>query len=155
MSVRNACLGILSLAILAAAPSTPAQGWNAEQQEIWKVEEQQWKLAAAKDSSWIEKMVHPNLSYWDSTYPAPQGKASLLKWDRYNNENTTVLQQELFPISITVTGSVAVVQYRYAIARENYKKDREMFTGRYTDVLVKDGGTWKFIGWAGGDDPKK
>ncbi len=155
MSMRNALLGLLSLAVLAVAASTPAQTWSADQQEVWRVEEQQWKMAAAKDSSWIEKMVHPNLSYWDSSYPGPQGKASLLLWDRYNNETTTVLQQELFPISITITGGVAVVQYRYAVARENHKKDREMVTGRYTDVLLKDGGTWKFIGWAGGDDPKK
>lgn len=32
---------------------------------------------------------------------------------------------------------------------------REMVTGRYTDVLVKEGGRWLFITWAGGDDPKK
>jgi hypothetical protein len=50
---------------------------------------------------------------------------------------------------------VAVVHYRYSVARENFKKDQEMVTGRYTDVLVKDGGRWLFITWAGGDDSKK
>ena len=44
---------------------------------------------------------------------------------------------------------------RYSIARENYKKERETVTGNYTDVLVKEGGRWLFIAWAGGDDPKK
>ncbi len=28
-------------------------------------------------------------------------------------------------------------------------------TGHYMDVLVKEGGHWQFIAWAGGDDPKK
>jgi hypothetical protein len=28
-------------------------------------------------------------------------------------------------------------------------------SGRWTDVLIKEGGRWMFIGWAGGDDPKK
>ena len=41
------------------------------------------------------------------------------------------------------------------IARENYKKERETVTGRYTDILVKEGGRWLFISSAGGDDPKK
>ena len=60
-----------------------------------------------------------------------------------------------FPISLTITGNIAVVQYRYQIAREDYKKERETVWGRYTDVLVKEGGRWLFIAWTGGDDPKK
>jgi hypothetical protein len=143
-------------ALLAVACATAsAQTWNAEQQEIWKVEELQWKLSAAKDDSWIEKMVHPNLSYWENDKGAPQTRASLQRWSRYQNESGTVLVQELFPSAITVTGNIAVVQYRYLMARENYKKERETISGRYTDVLLKDGGKWLFIGWSGGDDPKK
>jgi ketosteroid isomerase-like protein len=140
---RRLSLGLLSLALAAFSPAASAQTWSPEQQELWRLEELQWKLAAAKDASWIEN------------WPGPQSKASLLLWDRYNNASATVLQQELFPISITITGNVAVVHYRYSVARENYKKDQEMVTGRYTDVLVKDGGRWLFITWAGGDDPKK
>ena len=40
-------------------------------------------------------------------------------------------------------------------ADPNYKKERETVTGHYTDVLLKENGTWKFIAWEGGDDPKK
>jgi hypothetical protein len=155
MPVLRTPLALVCLALVSVAPAVPAQTWSKDQQEIWKLEEQQWKLSAAKDSSWIESMVHPNLNFWNNQAPGPQTKASLLLWDRYNNASSTVLQQELFPISITITGSIAVVQYRYMIAKENYKKDQEMVTGRYTDVLVKEGGRWLFITWAGGDDPKK
>ena len=152
MSYRQWCL---SLALAAFAGTASAQTWSAEQQEIWRVEEQQWKMAAEKDLSWIDKLVHPNLSYWDRDQPAPQNKASLSRWNRYGSTNTTVLEQELFPITVTITGNIAVAQYRYAIARENYKKEREIATGRYTDILVKEGGRWLFLAWAGGDDPKK
>jgi Domain of unknown function (DUF4440) len=143
------------LSLMAVATLTSAQTWNAEQQEIWKLEEQQWQMSKDKDLSWIDKMVHPNISYWDVEQPAPQNKASLARWNRYNNSNATVLEQELFPISMTITGNIAVAHYRYSVARENYKKERETVTGRYTDVLVKEGGRWLFIAWAGGDDPKK
>jgi len=112
-------------------------------------------MAKDKDASWIDKMVHPNLSYWDNDQVGPQNKASLSRWNRYTNSNSTVLEQEIFPISVTITGNIAVAQYRYTTARENYKKERETTSGRYTDVLIKDGGQWKFIAWAGGDDPKK
>jgi hypothetical protein len=154
MLKRSLTLVLLSFLLTAAGAAT-AQTWSADQQDVWRLEEQQWKMAAAKDSTWIEKMVHPNLSYWDVERPAPQTKASLLRWDRYNYSNATVLEQEIFPISITVTGNIAVAQYTYSVARENYKKEREMANGRYTDVLVKEGGRWLFIAWAGGDSPKK
>ncbi|MBC7789716.1 MAG: nuclear transport factor 2 family protein [Anaerolineae bacterium] len=154
MSIRRLYL-LVPFALAALANSAAAQTWSTEQQEVWKLEEQQWKMAAAKDASWIDKMVHNNLSYWDNDQVAPQNKASLTRWNRYNSGNTTTLEQEIFPISVTITGNVAVAQYRYTTARENTKKERETISGRYTDVFVKDGGRWMFIAWAGGEDPKK
>jgi hypothetical protein len=151
---RRVFLGLLCLMLLLPTLSS-AQTWTAEQQEVWKLEEQQWQMSKDKDSSWIDKMVHPIISYWDVDQPGPQNKASLQRWNRHNNSNATVLEQELFPISVTITDNIAVAQYRYSVAREHYKKERETVTGRYTDVLVKEGGRWLFIAWAGGDDPKK
>ena len=153
--MRNARTWLAVLCLVVLPTLAAAQTWNAEQQEVWKLEEQQWQMSKDKDVSWIDKMVHPNISYWDVDQPGPQNKASLVRWNRYNNTNATVLEQELFPISLTITGNIAVVQYRYSVARENYKKERETATGRYTDVLVKEGGRWLFIAWSGGDDPKK
>jgi hypothetical protein len=152
---RLACVALASLALLGFVGSAAAQTWTAEQQEIWKIEEQQWQMAKDKDVSWIEKMVHPNLRYWQTGMPVPQDRASLARWDRYNNSNATVLEQELFPVSITITGNVAVAQYNYQVARENLKKERETTQGHYTDVFIKDGGRWQFISWSGGDEPKK
>jgi ketosteroid isomerase-like protein len=100
-------------------------------------------------------MVHPNLSYWDTDQPGPQNKASLTRWTRYGSTSTTVLEQELFPISIAITGNVAVVHYNYSIARENYKQERQTVSGRYTDILVKEDGRWLFLAWAGGDYPQE
>ncbi len=151
----RAFLTVASFVLAICASTASAQTWSPEQQEIWRLEEQQWKAAAAKDLTWIETMVHPGISYWETDRPFPQNRASLSRWARFNSANSTVLEQELFPISVTVTGNVAVVHYRYQIARENYKKERETVTGRYTDVLIKEGGRWQFITWMGGDDPKK
>ena len=147
---------LVTLALLGGiAGSAVAETWNAEQQEVWKLEQQQWKMAAAKDLSWIDSMVHPNLSYWETGQPMPQNRDSLARWNRYQTTTATTLEQELLPISIAITGNVAVVTYYYSVAREDYKKERETVTGRYMDVLMKDQGSWKFIAWAGGDDPKK
>lgn len=155
MSLKIVSLSICTLILLSIAGTAGAQTWNAEQQALWNLEQQQWKMSAAKDGSWIEKMVHNNLRFWGTGSPMPRDKASLAHWDRYEAGNSTTLKHELFPISATITGNVAVLQYRYMVASENYKKERETVTGHYTDVLIKDGDSWKFIAWEGGDDPKK
>ena len=143
------------LLLCTVADTASAAEWSAEQQEIWKVEQQQWKMSASKDTSWIDTMVHQNMTFWETSAPMPRDKASLKHWSRFDADNVSTLEQELFPISATITGNVAVVQYNYMIARENYKKERETVTGHYTDVLIKDGGHWLFLTWAGGDHPKK
>jgi hypothetical protein len=152
---RLLALAVFSLGLTAFAGAAAAQSWTAEQQEIWKLEEQQWKMAAAEDDSWMDTMVHPNLRFWETGGPMPRDRSSLKHWARHNNDSSNVLEQEIFPISATITGSVAVVQYHYMISRENVKKERETVTGHYTDVLIKENGRWLFIAWAGGDDPKK
>lgn len=155
MAYRLAGRALVCAVVLAWAGAAVAQTWTPEQQEVWKLEQQQWQMSKDKDSSWIEKMVHPSLSYWETGAPVPQNGASLTRWNRYNSASATVLEQEVFPISLTITGNIAVAQYSYQVARENYKKERETVWGHYTDVLVKEGGRWLFIAWAGGDDPKK
>ena len=145
----------LSMVLLCGfAGTATAQAWTPAQQEVWNLEQQQWKMVAAKDTSWMDSMVHDNLRYWETGDPMPRGKSSLKHWAKYSTEGSTVLEQELFPISITITGNVAVVQYHYVVARENHDKKRESVTGQYTDVLIKDGGRWQFIAWQGGDIPK-
>jgi hypothetical protein len=155
MFTRMVPLAAVSLALCAFTAAASAQALNPDQQEIWKVEQQQWKMAAGKDTSWIDTMVHANVRVWETGAPMPRDKASLKHWSRYDSEAETILEHEIFPISATITGNIAVVQYHYMVARENFKKERETITGHYTDVLVKEGGRWLFIAWAGGDDPKK
>ena len=154
MGIRQNLTALL-LALCSFAGTAYADAMSQDQQDVWKVEQQQWKMATSKDVTWIDTLVHANLKTWETGAPMPRDKASLKHWSRYDNESGNVLEYEIFPISTTITGNVAVVQYYYQMARENYKKDRETVTGHYTDVLIKDGGRWQFIAWAGGDDPKK
>ncbi len=151
MRIRGA---FLSLALVGFASGAQAQTWSPEEQEIWQFEQEQWRLSAAEDPSWIDTMVHPNLSYWDTDRPGPQNKESLARWSRYGYASGKVLEQEIFPISITITGNVAVVHYNYTSASENAQQEREVSSGRYTDVLVKENGRWLFLTWAGGDYPQ-
>jgi hypothetical protein len=155
MKTRLVSVTISLLGLLILSGTASAQTWSAEQQEIWNFERQQWSMAAAKDLSWIDTMVHPNMRYWENDAPMPRDKASLKHWSRYDSDSSTTLEHELFPIAATITGNVAVVQYHYMVASENLKKERKTVTGHYTDVLIKENGKWMFIAWEGGDDAEQ
>lgn len=148
------CLCALTLFALGAT-SLPAQQWSAEQQEVWTVIQAQWAATMEKDATWPDRFLHDDFLGWGNDTPAPRGKSSQGMWSRYEMENATTLVQELYPIGIVVEGNTAVAHYFYSTASENRKGDRETTHGRYTDVLVKEGDSWRFIAWQGGDDPDK
>jgi len=46
----------------------------------------------------------------------------------------------------------SISHYLYTNATENSDGETEVTNGRYTDILVRADGEWKFIAWHGGDD---
>ena len=147
---RVVATAVLALSVMSGAAR--AAEWSPEQQDVWNLEQQQWAMSKSKDLSWIDTMVHQNMRFWETGAPMPRDKASLKHWDRFEADNSTTLEQEIYPISATITGNIAVVQYHYVVASENYKTERKTMTGHYTDVLIKENGRWMFIAWAGGAD---
>ncbi|NIO33190.1 MAG: DUF4440 domain-containing protein [Gemmatimonadetes bacterium] len=154
MSWRHGVITV-ALAGVTASMATPglAQNWSDDQLEVWAVIQAQWQAAMEKDATWPERFLHESFLGWGNENPAPRDKASTDKWTRYGMENSTTLMQELSPIGIVVHGNTAVAHYFYSTASENRKGERETTHGRYTDVLVLDGGAWRFLAWHGGDDP--
>jgi hypothetical protein len=47
---------------------------------------------------------------------------------------------------------MAVAHYLYSNAVQARDESIKVSNGRYTDVLVRADGSWKFISWHGGDD---
>ena len=131
--------------------SLKAQTWSPEQREVWAVVEDSWQAIAAKDHTWVDRLVHPKGRVWSNNYPMPRDHSSQGKWERYGAENSRTLVLELSPVAIVVQGNTAVAHYYYSQAMEDRKGDRKTEHGRYTDVLVRDGGQWKFLAWSGGE----
>jgi hypothetical protein len=146
---------LMALAILATCVpcSARAQSWNAEQLGVWSVIRGQWEASMQKDTTWTTRLLHSGFAGWDRENPAPRDRDSTGRWARYQMANSTTLMQELHPLAIIVEGNTAVAHYVYSVATENRSQERETVHGRYTDVLVREGGTWRFLAWHGGDDP--
>ena len=144
---------LIFLGLSATVMTALGQTWSDKQLEVWNVIEAQWKAAMEKDVNWTDKYLQDKFLGWNNQNPTPRNKASVHKWNRYGTENSTTQLQELFPIGIVVNGNTAVAHYFYSQASENRKDERKTVHGRYTDILVKENGAWRFLAWQGGDNP--
>lgn len=115
--------------------------------------EREWEAAQKGDRDAVDAMLADNFMGWGRGSPAPRSKNSTARWSRLaDKEMGKVLRYELYPLSITVEGDVAVAHYLYSTAFKAKDGTVKMHNGRYTDVLVRNGDSWKFVAWHGGND---
>lgn len=114
--------------------------------------EREWEASRKGDQDKIDDMLTDDFMGWGNNSPAPRSKTSTSNWSRFRAEMGRVVRYEIYPLSITIHGDVAVAHYLYSSAFKNKKGEIEMSDGRYTDILVRSEDGWKFIAWHGGDD---
>ena len=123
-----------------------------DQADVWATVEDQWDAEKSGDKKWIERMLVDDFSGWGKGSPAPRSKSSTKMWDRFNDEQRSMVAHELYPLAIVIHGDMAVAHYLYSSATQDKDDKVEMSNGRYTDILVRTEEGWKFIAWHGGDD---
>jgi hypothetical protein len=134
------------LPALAQAPT-----WSTEQQAVWSVISRSWSDEIARNGRWPGQYVHQNVVSWGPEWPMPRYRESIERWTRFTDTQSRVLQHELSPAAITVTGNTAVVHYTAVAMRQ-----REVTRGQNPDApkreaygvvetLVRDGANWRFL----------
>lgn len=138
----------------AEAPATvaPALDTTDDYVAVWSVIESQWDASQRGDRRWVEDLLSADFRGWPTNAPAPRDKASTRLWNEFEVKQGKGLAHELYPLSTVIHGDMAVAHYLYTNAIENKEGETEVSNGRYTDVLVRVDGSWKFIAWHGGDD---
>ena len=135
-----------------AASSTLAQDIADDHAAVWAAVEQIWVAYERGEDDWVDAALSADFMGWPKDSPAPRSRASTRMWARFNAQQDKGLTHELYPLSIVVHGDVAIVHYLYSMAYTLKNRQLVETTGRFTDVLVRDGTDWKFISWHGGDD---
>ena len=143
---------ILAATFMSADDAVAQEG--SDEASVWIVVEQQWAREQRGDKRWIEELLVADFMGWPNAAPAPRNKASTRMWNEFDDQQVKTLEHELYPLSIVVHGDMAIAHYLYTIAVEDRDDEVEVSNGRYTDVLVRNEGEWKFISWHGGDDPE-
>jgi ketosteroid isomerase-like protein len=129
-----------------------AQAQTTDDSAVWSVIERSWQAEQRGDLKWIDELLSADFVGWTKGTPAPRDKGSTRLWNSFGAKQSEMLKYELYPLSIIVHGDMAVAHYLYSSASKAKGENVKTTHGRYTDVLVRTDGDWKFIAWHGGDD---
>ena len=150
---RIAKMFVFGLIAFASMPLL-AQEWSPAQKEVWKNVEAYWALDAAGNTDAFMAYFHPDYMGWSITNAMPSSKASATKFIAYWHKSSKTLVYDIQPTAIKIHGNVAFVHYHYVqVAKDATGKDKET-SGRWTDILMKQGDKWLLIGDNGGRTSK-
>ncbi len=80
----------------------------------------------------------------------PSGKAASAKFITHAHKTTKTLVYDLQPVTIKIHGNVAFVHYYYQNVTKDAEGKQKENSGRWTDILMKQGDKWVLIGDNGG-----
>lgn len=152
--MKHFCRLALLMAIWMLHPAAlVAQEGADDHAAVWSAVEALWEAAEKNDDGWVDAHLSADFVGWPADSPAPRSRASTRLWARFDAGQEKGLAHELYPLSIVVHGDMAIAHYLYTVAVQTKDRRTEVQNGRYTDVLVRDGSSWKFISWHGGAQP--
>lgn len=150
------CFAKLCMSCLVFLASTPlfAQEWSAAQKEVWKNVETYWALDAAGNTEGFLAYFHTDYAGWSTANGMPGNKEAARKFTTYGHKTSKTLVYDLQPAAIKIHGNTAIAHYHYVqIVKDGTGKDKES-SGRWTDILMKQGDKWVLIGDQGGRTSK-
>ncbi|MBX2991823.1 MAG: nuclear transport factor 2 family protein [Bacteroidetes bacterium] len=140
--------------VLLASTGAHAQEWNAAQKEVWKNVEAYWALDAAGNLDGFMSYFHDNYIGWEISQPMPGNKATARKFIEHDYKTEKTILYNITPVSINVFGNVAIANYYYVRIAKNAEGKENTRSGRWADVLMKQGDKWVLIGDHGGRTSK-
>lgn len=150
--LKTLLVPVLFLAILSS--NVFAQEWNAAQKEVWKNVQAYWALDAAGNLDGFMSYFHDNYIGWEINQPMPGSKATARKFIEHDHKTEKTVLYDIAPTSINVIGNVAIANYYYTKIVKDAEGKEKTRTGRWADVLMKQGDKWMLIGDHGGQIEK-
>ncbi len=128
-----------------------AQEWSAAQKEVWKNVEAYWTLEMQGDLEGFMSYFHDDYRGWEYDSAFPYDKPAVRRFVGHAMQTTKTLVQEIKPVAIQIHGNVAFVDYYYDRVVKDAEGKEKLHSGRWTDILMKQGDRWVLIGDHGGE----
>lgn len=149
MSQSTKIFAIILFAVLCLSGKNYAQQWSAEQKEVWTGVEKYWEINNNEPLAYFNYFDDSYLG-WSYDNETPGTKADAMKSSRYFTTKSKPVFNTITPAKIWVNGNFAYVHYYYTMVSENNEGKPTTEKGRWTDILMKKGGTWMIVGDHGG-----
>ncbi|MFZ0390256.1 MAG: nuclear transport factor 2 family protein [Calditrichia bacterium] len=131
--------------------SVQAQEWSSEQQAVWKNVNAYWDAFAGGNVNNMLSYYHDSYRGWGFNEPLPGTKSETQKGLKYFLQNNSIVMYNIKPVAINVLDDIAVVHYYYDMTFKSTEGEEQNTSGRWTDVLMKQGNKWLLIGDSGGN----
>ena len=149
--MRNATIvGLAMCCSLITAPVVLAQTWSPAQTEVWKNVEAYSAKQAAGDLEGFLSYVHDDYIGWDISEPMTTNKSRLRKFVDHTFKSYKTELSDIQPVAINVVDDVAIVHYYFTVISKDADGKSSTDSGRWADVLKKQGDKWVLIGDHGG-----
>ena len=109
------CWGLLTAFFLSDLALAQLPSWDAEQTAVWQLVEKSWVDQVAENDRWPRDYVHQKVVDWSDRQPAPVEIDKLVEW------------------------------WRFSAINEDQKGDRERSVLNLIEVLIRQGGDWKYL----------
>ena len=146
-------LAVFCFMLLSSIPLF-AQEWSAAQKEVWKNVEAYTALNTQRNLEGFLEYFHTDYCGWDYENALPINKTWIRKFIEYNWKTTKIVFSDIKPVAIKIHGDVAFVHYYYTMVSKNTEGKEKSVSGRWTDILMKQGDKWVMIGDHGGQTSK-
>jgi len=137
---------------LAPAPVL-AQEWSAAQKDVWSNVQAYWEKFAQGDLEGFTAYMHADYRGWSYASPLPGDKATARKFLDHGFKTTKILVYNIKPVEIRIHGNVAVVHYFFTEISNDAEGKEKTSSGRWTDILLKQGDRWVMVADHGGAAP--
>ncbi len=138
-------LAAVMACLYAVSANAQQPSWNEAQSEVWALVEQSWVDDVAENGKWPSNYVHDKYISWGDGDAAPRYKDAAIAWSRFGDESNDTLMYEVSLAAIAVEGDTAVVHYNVTTVTEDSSGKRTRNVDRITEVLVRDGQSWKWL----------
>ena len=132
------------------------QSFSKAEQIVIEGVESYWSDFSGKDKNkWLDDF-HDSYKGWDVGSKFLNSKKDNIKWNNYTWGKDEVLFWDITPIGVVLHDNIAVVHYYYTTISKNKKNGKETTEkGKWTDVIINDGGKWKLVADHGGKTESK
>jgi ketosteroid isomerase-like protein len=154
VNMKKLCLAIAVILLLPSA-CVFSQEWSAAQKEVWKNVEAYTALWEAGNFEGYMAYFHNDYIGWSYSDAMPDNKAKTRKFLEHALKTQKPIMYDMKPVAIGVFGNFAFADYYYVYIYKDAEGKEKSSSGRWTDILMKQGDKWLIIGDHGGRTSKE